>query len=187
MIVRLRSAELPCSRNAALLRFPAPEFGLPPRYPDASKGLRSNHLTISAEMLYFVCSAGVSDRTSNSLKSSCPVPLLSGRRVASVSLFESTLANSLVSVGDKGLTGNLSLLDSTLTKNRGVAGVMVKIGPGSSGPKQGITGTLRPRKEPSLPLAPPACSRMAANSRRIILRKEPNHVRTPHPWPRSRL
>jgi hypothetical protein len=41
------------------------------------------------------------------------------------SSLESTLVNLLVSVENKGLTGKLSLLESTLTKNRGEGGVMV--------------------------------------------------------------
>jgi len=42
-----------------------------------------------------------------------------------LSLLESTLMKSPVSVATKELTGSLSPLDSTLTKNRGVGGVMV--------------------------------------------------------------
>src|SRR5713101_7139600 len=43
----------------------------------------------------------------------------------SLSLLESTLMKPLVSVANKELTGSSSPLESTLTKNRGVGGVMV--------------------------------------------------------------
>ena len=58
-------------------------------------------------------------------KSSGPPQLLSCKPVAPVSPLDSALVNSLVSVGNKELTGNLSPLDSALTKNRGVGSVMV--------------------------------------------------------------
>src|SRR6266404_6374442 len=91
---------------------------------------------------------------SSSLKSSCPSALLFSRWIASVGLLESALVNPLASVENKGLTENLNPLDATLTKNTGGGVVIVNLGPGSSGPKQGITGTFRPsRKRPSLPLA----------------------------------
>jgi len=105
---RLCLAKVPYIRSAVLLRFPAPEFGLPPRYPAASKRLRSNHLTTSTEMLYFICCVAAFDRTSNSLKSSCPIPLLSSRWIASVGLLESTLVDCLASVENKGLKETLT-------------------------------------------------------------------------------
>jgi len=58
-------------------------------------------------------------------KSSGPTQLPSCKQVAPVSPLDSTLVNSLVSAGNKELTGNLSPLDSALTKNRGVGSVMV--------------------------------------------------------------
>src|SRR6266850_82188 len=52
-------------------------------------------------------------------KSSGPTQLPSCKQVAPVSPLDSTLVNSLVSMENKELTENLSLLDSTLIKNRG--------------------------------------------------------------------
>src|SRR6266481_5797068 len=58
-------------------------------------------------------------------KSSGPTQLPSCKQVAPVSPLDSTLLNSVVSAENKELTENLSLLDSTLTKNRGEGSVMV--------------------------------------------------------------
>ncbi len=62
---------------------------------------------------------------SNSLRSSCLIPLLSSSWIASVSLSKSTLVGSLASVENKGLTESLNPLDATLTKNRGGGVVIV--------------------------------------------------------------
>src|SRR5712664_2078124 len=90
----------------------------------------------------------------NSLKSSCPIPLLSSRWIAPVSLLKSTLVNSLASVENKGLIETLTPLESTLTKNRGGGVIIANQVPVHQERSKGITGTFRPsRKKPSLPLA----------------------------------
>src|SRR6266436_4515821 len=58
-------------------------------------------------------------------KSSHPRPLLSRQQPAPLSPLAATLMRSPASVANKELTGSLSPLDSALTKNRGVGGVMV--------------------------------------------------------------
>ena len=62
---------------------------------------------------------------SNSLKSSCPIALLSSRWIASVSLLESTLASSLVSVENKGLTETLTPFRINTYKKHGGGVVIV--------------------------------------------------------------
>ena len=54
-----------------------------------------------------------------------PTQLLSRQQSAPVSPLTATLMNLSASIANKELTENLSLLDSTLTKNRGEGGVMV--------------------------------------------------------------
>ncbi len=103
---------------------------------------------------YLVISLPLCFLVANSLKSSCPIPLFSSRWIASVNLLESSLANSLASVKNKGLTEILTPLESTLTKNRGEGVVIVNQVPVHQDRSKGITGTFRPsRKKPSLPLA----------------------------------
>src|SRR6266404_4769667 len=79
---------------------------------------------------------------SNSLKSSCPIALLSTRWIAFVSLLKSTLANPLASVENKELTETLTPLESTLTKNTGGGVVIVNQVPVHQG---------RSRESPALP------------------------------------
>jgi hypothetical protein len=73
-------------------------------------------------------SANRNPRRSRSLAVSSLRPRHSRHRdekLFTATLLESTLADTRVSVENRGLTGNITPLESPLTKNRGVGGVMV--------------------------------------------------------------